>query len=133
MPALAALSADGVEHLAHRLGVAVELLDARVDDLDGRRHVVGGVEHVEDRHVRALQQLALSTKASSTSTRGAMKRVGRDVAALGEEHVVQQRAVVGLGDLAGLLHRARGQADLVALERRGPRRASICTQAREIA
>jgi hypothetical protein len=31
-----------------------------------------------------------------------------------KQHVVQQGAVVGLGDLAGLLHGARGQADLVA-------------------
>jgi hypothetical protein len=40
--------ADGVLHLAHHLGVAVELLDAGVDDLDGGRDVVGGVQHVVD-------------------------------------------------------------------------------------
>jgi hypothetical protein len=42
--------ADGVVDLAHHLGVAVELLDARVDDLDGRRHVVGGGQHLLDAH-----------------------------------------------------------------------------------
>jgi hypothetical protein len=42
--------------------------------------------------------------------------VERDVAALREEHVVHQRRVVGLVDLAGHLHRARGQADLAALD-----------------
>src|SRR5260370_23186910 len=40
-----------------------------------------------------------------------------NVAAGLEEHVVQQGAVVGLGDLHGLLHGTRGQADLVAPDR----------------
>jgi hypothetical protein len=65
--------ADGVEHLAHGLGVAVELLDARVDDLDRRRDVVGGdstSNSVTPGPFSGLPRM----KASSTSTRGAMKR-----------------------------------------------------------
>jgi hypothetical protein len=47
--------ADGVEHLAHRLGVAVELLDAGVDDLDGGRDVVGSGQHLLDVNMGAAQ------------------------------------------------------------------------------
>ena len=56
----------------------------------------------------------------------------RDVAAVREEHVVHQRREVGLGDLRGLLHRPRRQADLAALIVR-PSASSSSTQARWIA
>jgi hypothetical protein len=73
-------------------------------------------------------------KASSTSTRGAMKRLaGMSSTWPGvqvKKHEVQQRAVVGLVDLAADLHGARGQADLVA-DHLPPRPATGCaTQAR---
>jgi hypothetical protein len=104
--------ADGVEDLAHRLGVAVELLDAGVDDLDGGLHVVGGVQHVL--HLNAIAfQPALEDEGELHLDPRRDEAVGGDVARL-EEHVVQQRAVVRLVDLAGQLHGARRQADLVA-------------------
>jgi hypothetical protein len=97
--------------------VAVELLDARVDDLDGGRHVLGGGQHLLHRHVGALQgclehegQLHLHARRDEARRGDVEHLAGR----AGEQHVVQQGAVVGLGDLAGLLHGARGQADLVA-------------------
>ena len=77
---------------------------------------VGRGEHVGERHVRAPAAACASTNASSTSTRGAMKRSIGIVAAGGEEHVVEQRRVIGLVDLRRLLHRARREADLAPLD-----------------
>ena len=47
---------NGIEDLARRARVAVELFDARVDDLERRRHVVRGPQHVEYRHPGPLQR-----------------------------------------------------------------------------
>ena len=58
MPALAAKSAMVSNTLRGALRVAVELLDARVDDLERGRHVVGGPQDVEDRHAGPLQRRA---------------------------------------------------------------------------
>jgi len=116
MPALAALSLM-VSYLAHHFGVAVELLDARVDDLDRGCDVVGGIEHLFHGHVWSAQflledegQLHFDTRGDEIFVRDVQHLTGR----AGVEHVVQQGAVVGLVDLAGDLHGAAGEADLVA-------------------
>ena len=59
---------------------------------------------------------AFRTKASSTSIRGAMEAIGRNRRGVGIEHVVEQHAVIRLGDPDCVLHRLRSQADLVALD-----------------
>lgn len=84
---------------------------ASPDDLDGGRYPLHGRELSEERDARAFQGLAehkceLDLHARHDET------LDRDVTTCIEEHVVQQRGVVGLGDLAGELHRPRGQADL---------------------
>src|SRR2546430_190924 len=48
---------DGVEHPARSPRVAVELLDARVDNLEGRSDVGRRREHIGERHRRAAQCL----------------------------------------------------------------------------
>ncbi len=48
--------------------------------------------------------------------RGTIKAIDRDVAAVVEKHVVQQRAIVRLANLRAGLHRFGGQADLMALQ-----------------
>ena len=53
-----------------------------------------------------------STKASSTSMARHDKAIGRDIAAIVEEHVVQQGTVIRLADSRAGLHRFRGQSDL---------------------
>jgi len=97
--------------------VAVELLDARVDDLDRGREVVGGGQHLLDIHVGALQiglqdegQLDLDARGDEAAGGQLQHLAGGG----GEQHAVEQGAVVGFVDLAGDLHGARGQADLVA-------------------
>ena len=109
--------ADGVVHLAHDLGVAVELLDARVDDLDGRRNVFGGGQHLLDGDAWALQR-RFEHEGQLHFDPGRDEAGGRDVQLLaglaGEQHAVEQGAVVRLVDLAADLHGARGQAYLVA-------------------
>ena len=95
-----------------RMNAAVELLDARVDDLDGRRHIRAGGQHLLERHIRTLQGVAQHKGQLHLHTRHD-EAAGRNLAAVSKEHVVEQRTVVGLVNLRGLLHRARRQADLV--------------------
>ena len=104
---------DRVEDLAHDLGLAVELLDAGIDDFDRRRDVFGRREHVEHRHAGAFQRPAEHERQFDLDPRRD-EALERDVRALLEEHVVHQRGVVGLGDLRSLLHRPRREADLAA-------------------
>ena len=108
--------ADGVVDLAHGLGVAVELLNAGVDDFDGGGDVSGGVEHVVHRHVGPGQwrlehegQLHLDTRGDEVLHRDLQHLAGLR----GVKHVVEQGAVIRLVDLAADLHGAAGQADLV--------------------
>ena len=96
--------------------MAVELLDARVDDLDGGRDVIGGLEHLLHGHVGAAQlffkdegQLDLDAWRDEIGEGNVQHLAGCAVVA----HVVQQGAVVGLIDLAGHLHGAAGQANFV--------------------
>jgi hypothetical protein len=106
---------DGVEHLARCLRLAVELLDARVDDLDRRRDDVGRREHVGERHAGAAQRPREDEGELDLDARRD-EALDRDRAASGEEHVVEERREVGLVDLRRELHRARGEADLAALD-----------------
>ena len=106
---------DRVEDLAHCLVVAVELLDPGIDDLERRADVLGRGEDVEHADAGPAQRLAEDEGELDLDPRRDEAR-DRNVAALGEEHVVHQRRVVGLADLARLLHRARGQADLASLD-----------------
>jgi len=90
--------ANRVEDLAHHLGLAVELLDARIDDLDRRGHVLGRREHVEQRRARPLQRPAEDERELDLDPRRD-EATCLDVGALREEHVVHQRREIGLGDL----------------------------------
>ena len=46
---------DGVKHFAHHFGVAVKLLNARIDDFNGGCDIVSGSQHLIYRDIRALQ------------------------------------------------------------------------------
>ncbi|CUR69699.1 hypothetical protein BN2877_51390 [Achromobacter xylosoxidans] len=104
---------DGVEHLARALAVGVDAVRAGIDDLQRRDHVVDRVVHLEQRHVRALQALAQHEGQLHFQARQD-EAAGGNVAAVLEEHVIEQHAEIGLVDLRRQLHGARGQADLVA-------------------
>ena len=107
---------DGVEHLAGGLGLRIDLLDARIDQFQRRRHIVRGREHVIDGAVGPAQRPGQHEGQFDLDARHD-EAVGRDFAAFTKKHVIQQGARVGLGDVAGPLHGARGQPDLVSLER----------------
>lgn len=72
-PGVGGVVGDGVEHFARTLGFRVDVVAARVDKLQRRDNVVGGVVDIKQRTVRPRSGLA-STKASSTSIRGTIKR-----------------------------------------------------------
>jgi hypothetical protein len=92
---------------ARRAGLAVELLDARVDQLERRHHVVGRVQHVDERQVRPAHRAPEDERERHLDPRHQVAR-RLDLAA-----VAQQHPVVWLGDLRGDLHRPRCQPDLV--------------------
>jgi len=102
---------DGVEHLARRFRLAVELLDARVDDLDGGHHDLGRGQHVGERRLGAFERPREHERELDLDP-GRDEAVDWNVAAGIEEHVVEQRREVGLADLRGLLHGARREPDL---------------------
>ncbi|MNT61667.1 hypothetical protein D3C72_1993260 [compost metagenome] len=52
---IGSIVADGVVHLSHGLCVAVQLFDACVDDFNGWRHIVGGIEHVGNAKLPAIR------------------------------------------------------------------------------
>ena len=84
--------------------MAVKLLDAGVDDLYRRCHVIGSRQHVVHRDLCALQ-LALEHKGQLyLHARGYESRGGQ--VPRRKQHVVQQQAKVRLVDLAGQLHGA---------------------------
>ena len=95
---------DGVQHLARHIGHAVDLFDACVDDLDDGRYVVGRGEHVKAAYVGATQ-VALQDEGEFDFDPRESETCGRNVGALAKEHVVEQRAIVRLGDIGGHLHR----------------------------
>ncbi len=107
---------DGVENLARNLALGIDLLDARVDDLDSRRAIGGGGEHVEDCAMRPGQPVLQDERQFHLDARHD-ETADRDVAAFREEHVVEKATAIRLGDIRRALHRSRGEADLVALQR----------------
>ncbi|CDL46834.1 AraC family regulatory protein [Klebsiella pneumoniae ISC21] len=114
-PGVGGVVGDGVEHFARTLGFRVDVVAARVDKLQRRDNVVGGVVDIKQRTVRAAQRFGQHEGQLDFDTRND-KAVGGNIAAVVEEHIVEQRAVVRLADLRAGLHRFRGQADLVAFE-----------------
>ena len=94
---------DGVDDLARALAFGIDTLHARVEDLKGRRDVVGGVEHVEDSALGALER-ALQHKGQLRLDADGDEAVGGDLGAVGVEHVVEQRAEIGLADADRVLH-----------------------------
>src|SRR4051812_16930437 len=104
---------DGIENLSRRLGLGIDALDPRVQNLQRRHHEVGGVEHVEQRAVGACEALAHDEGELGFHPRGD-EALRRDQATIGEEHVVQQHAGIRLVDAERALHRLRGQADFVS-------------------
>lgn len=94
---------DGVEHLAGRVGVGVDLLDAGVDDFQRRDHPFSGVEHIEHRAVGALERLA-EDEGQFHFHPWHDEAFEGDVAAFVEKHVVEQGAVIGFGDIRRHLH-----------------------------
>ena len=90
-------------------------MHARLQDLERRRDVVGGVEHVEDGAIRPAQR-RLQHEGELDLDPWRVEAIERNRRGVGIEHVGEQHAVIGLGDADGVLHRLRGQADLVALD-----------------
>ena len=114
-PRVGGVIGDGIEHLARALGFRVNVVAAGVDQLQRGDHVVRSVVDVEDGAVRAAQRFCQHKGQLHFDTRND-KAIDGNVAAVVEEHVVQQRAVVRLAYLGAGLHRFGGEADLVALQ-----------------
>ena len=111
MPASAALSAI-VSTIVRRLaGFRVAHLHPRVQDLQRRGDPPGCVEDVERGHCRALQRLVQDERQLDLDPRPD-KPAERHDPAVGEDHVIEDHAVVGFGDGNRLLHGPRGEADL---------------------
>src|SRR5262245_25518857 len=100
-----AVVGDGVKNLAR-------VLDARVDDLDGRNHVFGRAQHIGQPDAGAFQRLAEHEGELDLHPRLAV--IGLlNLGTVGDHHVVEQVPIVGLVDLRRALHRLGGEADLV--------------------
>src|SRR5215510_2071709 len=100
-----AIVGDGVKNLAR-------VLDARVDDLDGRNHVFGRAQHIGQPDAGAFQRLAEHEGQLDLHPRPAVIGV-LNLGTVGDHHVVEQVPIVGLVDLRRALHRLGGEADLV--------------------
>ncbi|GDL62908.1 hypothetical protein BvCmsKSNP073_01212 [Escherichia coli] len=115
-PGVGGVIRNGVEHFARALGFRIDVVAASVDQLQRRDHVVRGVVDVEQRAVWPTQRFCQHESQLHFNARHD-KAIGRDIAAIVEEHVIQQRAVIRFADLRACLHRFRGQADFVAFQR----------------
>jgi hypothetical protein len=104
-----AVVGDGIADLAR-------VLQTRIDDLDGRHHVFGGTQHVEEADSRTFQRFAEDEGQLDLDPRPAIILM-RDLGTVGDHHVIKQVAIVRLVDLRGALHRLGGEADLVADQR----------------
>ena len=107
--------ADRVQDLARGPGFGILGMHPCVDDFDCRNHIVGGAQDIENRRLCSFQA-APEHKGQLDLDLGRDEPRGRNVAALFEHHVIQQGAVIGFGDPGCQLHRARGQANLVAID-----------------
>jgi hypothetical protein len=83
------------------------------DDLDRRHDIFGRAQHVGQPDTRALQRLAEHEGELDLDARRAVVLV-RHLGAVGDDHRLEQVAVVRLVDLRGGLHRLGGEPDLVA-------------------
>jgi hypothetical protein len=106
---------DGVENGPRPLGFRIEALNARIENLECGRDVGGGIEHVVERAVGAGER-ARQHEGELGFDAQLQEAIGRDDGAVAMEHVVEQDAEVGLGDVDGALHGLGGQADLVAFD-----------------
>ena len=111
-----------VDHAAHGGVVADGVddgaslhLDARVEDLQRGHDVLGRAQDVEDRGVRAVERSAKDEGQFDFDAHVGESTVVDDGTVV-EDHVVEDRAVVGLGDAGRRLHHLGGQPDLAADE-----------------
>ena len=88
---------------------------ASVYQLQRGDDVIRGVVDIEHRAVRAAQRFR-QHEGQLHLNAWDDKAVGGDIAAVMEEHIVQQGAVIWLADLRAGLHRLRSKADLVAFQ-----------------
>ena len=104
---------DGVHDFARSLALRIDALRACVDQLKRRDDVVGRRQHVGHGHVFAFEPILEDERQFDLDHRHD-ETIARNLAAVGKNHVVEQRAEIGLVDLRRHLHRARSQPDLVA-------------------
>ena len=102
-PGVGGVIGNGVEHFARALGFRIDVVAAGVNKLQRRNNEVGGVVDIKQRAVRAAQRFGQHEGQLDFDTRND-KAVGGDIAAVVEEHIVKQRAVVRLADLRAGLH-----------------------------
>ncbi len=103
-PGVGGVVGNGVEHFARTLGFRVDVVAAGVNQFQRRNHIIRGVVDVEQRAVRAAQRFRQHERQLHFNTRDD-KTVGGDIAAVMEEHIVKQRAVIRFADLRAGLHR----------------------------
>src|SRR6185312_16895150 len=103
---------DHVRELAGLTGLAIELLDPGINELERRRHVSGGTQDITDRDARS-PQWPLQHKCQFGLHTGSRESCRGNVAAAVKEHVIHERGKAGLGGLQGQLQRAAREADLV--------------------
>src|ERR1035437_1526045 len=104
---------NGVHHFARALAVRVNPLRTGIDQFQRRNHVVGGGEYVQHADVFTFQAV-LQDEGQLNLDHRHDEAVKRNLSTIGENHVIEQRAVVGLVDLRRHLHGARSQPDFVA-------------------
>ncbi|MNE07922.1 hypothetical protein D3C80_1005620 [compost metagenome] len=96
---------NGVEHLARTLSFRIDVMAARIDDFQSRDDVIGSVVNVEQRAVRSAQRFGQHKCQFNLDARHD-KAIDRNITAVVEKHVVQQRAKIRLSDLRTDLHGA---------------------------
>ena len=93
---------DGVEYDARTACLRVDPVASRGNDLDGRNDVVRRIEYVEKGDLSGERTFQHERQFDFHARIGELGRF--DLRAILEEHVVEQRPVVGLVDVHGLLH-----------------------------
>ena len=102
-----------VQHLARRARAPVELLDARVNQLQRRDDIVGRIEHIEQGDAWPLEGFGQDERELHLQT-WQDEAVCPDLRSVRDQHVIEQSPVVRFRDLGRDLHGAGGEANLVA-------------------
>ena len=103
---------NGIDHGAGIARTRVRAITAGGNQFQGGHHAVGGLQHLIQADILP-GQVMFHDEGQLHLDAGVGEPAGGDAAAIGEQHIVQQYAVVRGINFHGHLHGAGGQADLV--------------------